>query len=313
MKAAQLLKYGGQDSVQVKNAVTQPIPLVGEILVEVYAAAVNPFDWKLREGAYKEYINLDLPATLGGDVAGVIAAVGEDVEGVEVGQEVFGQANAVSGKGSLAEFTIVKADHIAPKPANIDFVYSAALPLAATSAYQALVDHMGLQAGQQVLIHGGAGGIGSFAIQIAKTIGAHVTTTVSAADADFVKSLGADVVIDYETQNFAELVKDLDAVFDNVGGETNTNSYQVIKPGGHLVSMLVPPNDELVNQYQVIYTQQNSQATSERLIAVAEMASTGQLKINVDKVFSLDQAPEALEYLKTGHPKGKVVVQVKEA
>jgi len=312
MKAAQLMKYGGEDAVQVNDNVEQPVPLMDQVLVEVYAAAVNPFDVKVREGETKSYVDLDFPSTLGGDVAGVVAAVGQGIEGLEVGQTVLGMANAVGGQGSLAEFTVVKIEQIVPKPANIDFLTAAALPLTGVSAYQALVDHMNLQSGQKVLIHGGAGGIGSLAIQIAKDIGAYVATTAGTAEIDFVKSLGADQVIDYTAEDFAEIIKDFDAAFDTVGGETNTKSYTVLHPGGNLVSMVVPPNDELVDQYQINYTQQASKATPERLIAVAELASTGKIKVNIDKVFSLDEAPAALEYLKTGHPKGKVVVQVKQ-
>lgn len=311
MKAAQLQKYGSQSDVVINPNADQPEPMLGQVLVEVRAAAVNPFDWKLCEGVYKDYIPLEFPATLGGDVSGVVAAVGEGVDGFKVGDEVLGQANGVGGQGSLAEFTVVSTEKIVSKPADIDFVTAAALPLAGISAYQALVDHMGLQSGQKILIHGGGGGIGSLAIQIAKDIGAYIATTAGPNDLEFVKGLGADEVIDYTSQDFAELIKDFDAAFDTVGGETNTKSYTVLKPGGSLVSMLVPPNEELVKQYQIKYTQQNSQATIERLRAVAAMVSTGKLKINVDKVFPLDQAGEALAYLKTGHPKGKVVVQVK--
>ena len=310
MKAAQLQSYGGKDAVQINNDATRPVPLAGEVLVEVTAAAVNPFDWKVRDGMYKEFIPLELPATLGGDVAGVVVEVGEDVGDLEVGQEVLGMANAVGGQGSLAEFTPVKAEQLVPKPANIDFQTAAALPLTGISAYQALVDHMALQPNQKILIHGGAGGIGSLAIQIAKYIGAYIATTASAADTDFVKELGADEVIDYEAEYFAEVISDYDAVFDTVGGETNTKSYTVLKAGGNLVSMVSPPDEKLVDQYQIIYTQQSSKPTLERLIAVAELASTGKLHVHIDKVFPLDEAAEALEYFKTGHPKGKVVVQV---
>jgi alcohol dehydrogenase len=312
MKAAQLVKYGEQDAVETKNDVSRPVPLAGQVLVEVHAAAVNPFDWKVRSGVYQQFIPVEIPATLGGDVAGVVAEVGEDVSGFEVGQAVLGMSNAVGGQGSLAELTPVSVEQLVSKPDSVDFETAAALPLAGVSAYQALVDHIDLQPNQKILIHGGAGGIGSLAIQIAKNIGAQVTTTAAAADTDFVKALGADEVIDYETQDFAELLQDLDAVFDTVGGETNLKSYAVLKPGGSLVSMTDGPNESLVEKHGIHYTQQSSKATPERLSAVAELAATGKLKVNVDKVFPLDEAAEALEYLRTGHPKGKVVVQVKE-
>lgn len=312
MKAAQLIKYGEEDAVKTTDDAARPVPMLGQVLVEVQAAAVNPFDYKIRSGAYQEFIPMELPATLGSDVAGVVVELGEGVEGLDVGQSVLGMSNAVGGQGSLAEFTPVSAQQLVPKPDNVDFETAAALPLAGVSAYQALVDHIGLQTGQKILIHGGAGGIGSLAVQIAKNIGAYVATTIDSTDTDFVKGLGADELIDYKTQDFSTILKDYDAVFDTVGGETNLKSYEVLKSGGALVSMTDAPNEELVEKYGIHYTQQMSKPTPERLIAIAELASNGKLKVNIDKVFPLDTAAEALEYLRTGHPKGKVVVQVKE-
>jgi NADPH:quinone reductase-like Zn-dependent oxidoreductase len=311
MKAAQINGYGGQDVMKTVDNAPKPTAGAGQVLVEVHAAAANPFDYKVREGYMKEFIPLQLPATLGGDVAGTVAEIGGDVTGFTVGQAVYGMANAAGGQGSFAEFTPVSAQQLAAKPKSVDFVAAAALPLAAVSAYQALVDHIGLQAGQKILIHGGAGGIGSLAIQIAKNLGAYVAATVNAGDTDFVKSLGADEVIDYQTQDFSALLKDYDAVFDTVGGETNTKSYAILKKGGALVSMVQPAAEALAKQYDVKYTQQSSKATVERLAKIAELVDSSKLKAEVDKVFPLDQAAEALEYLKTGHPRGKVVIQVK--
>jgi NADPH:quinone reductase-like Zn-dependent oxidoreductase len=309
MKAAQISGYG-DSVVKTGENVTKPTAQAGEVLVEVYAASVNPFDVKLTEGFYKN-ITLHLPATPGGDLAGKVAEIGEGVEGFEIGQEVYGMANAAGGHGSWAEFTPVKASQLASKPTSVDFNAAGALPLTAVSAYQALVDHMSLQPGQKILIHGGAGGIGSLAIQIAKNIGGYIATTAAVEEADFVKSLGADEVIDYKSQDFSQLLQDYDAVFDTVGGETNQKSYQVLKDGGVLVSMLEAPNEELVKAKNIQYTQQGSQATQERLTKVAELVDAGKLKVNIDKVFSLDQAGEAVEHWRSGHPKGKVVIQVK--
>lgn len=288
--------------------VLKPTAGQGQVVVEVQAAAVNPFDIKVREGLVREMTELNFPAILGGDVSGVVAEIGPDVTGFEVGQEVYGLAGALSGHGSFAEFTSVVADQLASKPKSVDFLQAAALPQVATSAYQALVETMSLQAGQKILIHGGAGGIGSVAIQIAKNIGAYVATTASTNDTDFVKGLGADEVIDYTSQDFSKLVSEYDAVYDVVGGETNTKSYQVLKRGGTLVSMVAPANDKLVAQYGVIYSAQFTKATTERLIKVAELVDAGAITINIDKVFPMGQASEALEYLKTGHPRGKVVI-----
>jgi NADPH:quinone reductase-like Zn-dependent oxidoreductase len=308
MKAAQLNEYGGKDALEVTTKAPKPKVASGEVLVEVYAASVNPFDWKVREGLVQQMAALDFPATLGGDVAGIVAETGE---GFMQGQAVYGQANALGGQGSYAEYTPVKATQLAAKPESIDFLTAAALPLVSVSAYQALVDHMNLQKGQKILVHGGAGGIGSMAIQLAKHLGAYVATTAAANDAEFVKSLGADEIIDYKTQDFTELIKDYDAVYDTIGGETNTKSYTVLKPGGALVSMVDQPNDELVQKYQITYVAQFTQVTPKRLNAITKLVDNGILKPIVDKIFSLNQAAEALEYQKTGLPKGKVVIQIK--
>ncbi len=312
MKAAQINGYGGKDAVKINDQASRPVAVPGQVLVEVTAAGVNPFDVKLSQGFYKEYIKLEFPATLGGDMAGTVAEIGEGVSGFEIGQEVYGLANAVGGIGSFAEFTPVKAERLAAKPASLDLVTAAAAPLAGVSAYQALADHINLQPGQKILVHGGAGGIGSLAIQLAKHLGAYVATTASAEETGFVKSLGADEVVDYKNQDFSIILKDYDAVFDTVGGETNKKSYKILKNGGAMVSMLEAPDEELVKQKNLNYNQQQSEATPERLVKVAELIDAGVLKVNVDKVFPLDQAAEAFEYWQTGHPKGKVVLQIKD-
>lgn len=314
MKAAQLTNYGGQDALQVTADAAKPAAGKGQVLVEVTAASLNPFDWKLREGYMKDMIPLQLPATLGSDVAGVVAEIGEGVSGFSVGQAVYGMAGATGGQGSYAAFTPVDATQLVPKPTSVDFITAAALPLAAVSAYQALVDEMQLQSGQKILIHGAGGGIGSLAVQLAKQRGAYVAATASAADAEFVKGLGADEVIDYHSQDFSQLLKDYDAVFDTVGGDITTKSYAVLKPGGSLVSMVTPldeGNKALVQQRDIKYVHQFSKPTVDRLTAIAQLVDAGTLTVHIDKTFPLDQAPEALQYLKTAHPRGKVVLQVK--
>lgn len=173
-------------------------------------------------------VDLKLPATLGGDLAGIIESVGSEVSGFKPGDAVFGQAGALSGAGSFAEFAPAKYSAIAQKPEHVDFVTAAAYPLVSTSAYQAIVEHIKLLSGQKIIIHGGGGGIGSMAIQLAKHVGAYVATTVSTHDIDYVHELGADEVIDYTKQDFASIVHDYDAVFDTVGGESNTKSYQML-------------------------------------------------------------------------------------
>lgn len=312
MKAAQMIKYGGTEAIAVKEDVPRPVLGEGKVLVEVYAASVNPFDWKLRAGYMKDNIPLDFPVTLGGDFSGVIVDAGSGVSNFKENDEVYGQASFLSGgSGSLAQFDLADPKTIALKPKNVDHVQAAALPLTGVSAVQGITEHINLQPGQKILIHGGAGGIGTAAIQLAKHIGAYVATTVSADDFDYVKSLGADEVIDYKNQKFEDLLSDFDAVFDTVGGDTYTRSFKVLRKGGIVVSMLEQPNQELMEQYGVKAIAQGTKVNTECLTKLAALVDEGVLKEHIDKVFPLDQAGEALTYLKEGHPEGKVVVKIK--
>lgn len=308
MKAALLEKYGSEGSVRVSD-VDMPEPSANEVQVKVYAASVNPFDVKVRDGVMKDSIQINLPIVIGGDVAGVVKALGEGVSEFNIGDEVYGQANALK-QGSLAEYTVVNISQLGLKP-DVDYEYAAALPLVAASAYQALFEHLKLTKDQRILIHGGGGGIGSIAIQLAKNIGAYISTTVSAKDKDYVASLGADLVIDYKTEDFNKLVKDYDCVFDTVGAHTFINSYKCLRPGGKIVSMASPPNHELDAKYDVTSIHQFTKVSPDKLNAITKLVNEGVLNVNIDKVFDLLQAPQALEYLKNGHPRGKVVVRVK--
>lgn len=308
MKAAQLLQYGGREAIKTVDDAPQPQAAAGQVLVAVQAASVNPFDWKVREGAARQHIPLELPAILGGDLAGTVAAVGEGVTEFQVGDAVYGSANSVSGHGSFAEFAAAKVTSLAPKPEAANFATAAALPLVACSAYIGLVELIKLQPGQKILIHGGAGGIGAVAVQLAKHLGAYVATTVSGTDLDYAKELGADEVIDYKDQDFSSLLKDYDAVFDTAGGEAAVKSYPVLKPGGILVSMTEQPREDLMAQYGVTALHETSGVSREHLLQITPLVEDGTLRVNIDKTFPLDQAAEALEYLKTGHPRGKVVI-----
>lgn len=309
MKAAQISAYGSSDVLQIADA-PEPAIQPDQVLVKVAAAGINPFDISVREGHVKHMAELNFPTTLGGDFAGTISEVGTDVKGFKVGQEVYGQAKALSGHGSFAEYAPVPASQLALKPKSLDFISAGAVPLVAASAYQALVDHINLQSGQKILIHGGAGGIGSMAVQLAKHLGAHVSATSSGRDAEYVKELGADEVIDYEKQDFTTLIKDYYAVFDTVGGETTAKSYTVLKSGGALVSMAAKPDEALVAKYKINFTSQFTQTTTERLAKLATLFDNGDLKPQVDKVFPLDQVAQAMDYLKNDHPRGKVVLQI---
>ncbi|HVQ44347.1 MAG TPA: NADP-dependent oxidoreductase [Candidatus Saccharimonadia bacterium] len=311
MKAAQAVKYGGQEAVKTDPNAPRPTITADQVLVEVYAAGVNPFDFKVREGQVRQMAELTFPATLGGDLAGVVAEVGENVQGLTPGTAVYGQAGALSGHGSFAEYAPVASGSLAPKPANLDFIQAAALPLAAVSAYQALVEVAGLAGGQTVLIHGGAGGIGSLAIQIAAHLGARVTATAAGAHKDYVLSLGANTALDYQAEPLTAQSGRYDVVFDTVGDDVYEQSFAVIKPGGIVVTMSARPNEALAAEHHARTAGMHTQVTAERLAAVTKLVEAGVLAPHVDKVFPLDEAAAALDYLQHGRPKGKVVIAVK--
>ena len=241
MKSAQINRYGGSEVIEINQSTPEPIVSSGKVLVIIKAAGVNPADWKIREGGLQQIIPLQFPSTLGMDFSGVIKQVGEGVSPSDIkqGDEVYGQAGLVNGGfGAFAEIALANTKSIANKPKNLSHAEAAGLPLVGVCAWQALVENIGLSKDQMILIHGGAGGIGSIAIQLAKYVGADVTTTVSTNDKQFVQELGADHVIDYKTQNFEDLLHDYDAVFDTVGGDTYIISFKVLKKGGIIVSML---------------------------------------------------------------------------
>lgn len=311
MKAVQFNSYGDSSVLEI-NEVSNPVAGEGQVLVEVYAAGINPIDYKIREGYLKEHVPLQFPVTIGGDFSGIIVALGNNVSNFKIGDEVYGQAGILNGgSGSFAEFAAANLEKISAKPKSVTFVEAGALPLAGVSALQAVEDEIKLGKGQKILIHGGAGGIGSIAIQIAKALAGYVATTVSSNDIQFVKELGADEVIDFKNQNFEEILKDYDAVFDTVGGETTNKSFAVLKKGGIIVSMLGQPDEKLAKDHQVNAIGQNTNATPERLMRLAQLTDSGKIKPQVDKVFPLEQVKEAFNYLEQGHPRGKVVLKVK--
>jgi alcohol dehydrogenase len=311
MKSAQINEYGGSEVIKINQSTSEPTVSPGKVLVTIKASGVNPADWKIREGGLQQLVSLQFPSTLGMDFSGVIKQVGEGVSPSDFkqGDEVYGEAGVVNGgSGAFAEMALADRESIAHKPKKLSYPESAALPLVGASAWWALVDQIGLSKGQKILIHGGAGGIGSVAIQLAKNLGAYVTTTVSTNDKQFVQELGADIVIDYKTQTFEDLLHDYDAVFDTVGGETYRRSFKVLKKGGIIVSMLEQPNSELMNQYSAKAILAHSPANRERLTKLAQWVDENNIKINVEKTFSLDEAARALDYQKDVHPRGKVVL-----
>jgi alcohol dehydrogenase len=315
MKSAQIKTYGDNEAVEINpNAPSLNDPSDAMVLVNVKAAGVNPSDWKLREGFFKQMAPLQFPATLGMDFSGVIEKLGEGASSdFKQGDEVYGQAGVLAGgSGAFAEIALAKTDKIARKPKTLTPEQAAGLPLVGVSAWQALVETIGLSKGQKILIHGGAGGIGSISIQLAKHLGAYVATTVSANDIQFVKEeLGADEVIDYKTQKFEDVLPhDFDAVFDTVGGETYTRSFKVLKrsSGGVIVSMLEQPIQELMDQFGVKAVFLFSQANRERLTKLAEWVDQNNIRVNVERTFPLDEARAALDYQRDVHPRGKIVL-----
>lgn len=311
MKAARLINYGETDSVVITE-VEKPTVGPDNILIEVHAAGVNPIEWKVQLGYMKDFMPLQLPITLGGDVAGIVTEVGENVTDFKPGDAVFGQGSVLAGaSGTFAEYNLTVAKSIAKKPELVSFEDAGSASLTGVSAIQALYEHLTLQPDQTILIQGGTGGIGSVAIQIAKHIGAKVITTASTDSADFAKNMGADEVIDYKTQKFEEIVKDVDAVFDTVGGETTTRSYQVLKKGGKLVSMVTPPDEALMKQYEVEAMYQGTKVTTEKLQKLGSLIADGVITVHIAKTFALDETAKALDYLRTQAPNGKVVIKVK--
>ena len=313
MKAAQMKGYGSSDEVIEinENAPAPNDPSAGKVLVKIKAAAINPVDWKIREGYMQQMIPLQFPSPLGMDFSGVIEKVGQGVSQFRQGDEVYGQASLMSGgSGAFAEMALANADTIAHKPKSLSHPEAAGVPLVGVSAWLALVETINLQKSQKILIHGGAGGIGSVAIQLAKHLGAYVATTVSTNDKQFAKELGADEIIDYQTQTFEELIRDYDAAFDTVGGETYSRSFKVLKRGGIIVSMLEQPNQELMKQFGVKAIFQFTQLSRDRLTKLAQWLDQNNIRVNVDKTFPLEEAGKALDYQRDVHPRGKVVLTI---
>ena len=306
MKSVQINRYGSSEAIEINQNTPSPKLSPGKVLVDIKAAGVNPVDWKIREGYMKQMIPLQFPSTLGMDFSGIIKQVGEGVSSEYTqGDEVYGQASITNGgSGAFAEMALTNIDNIALKPKSLSYTEAAALPLVGVSAWQTLVENMELSKGQKILIHGGAGGIGSFSIPLAKNLGAYVATTVSSDDIQFVQDLGADEAIDYTVQSFEYLLHDYNAVFDTVGGETYTKSFKVLKKGGKIVSMLEQPNSELIERFSVKAIFQLTHVNNDRLARLAQWVGQTNIKIHTDKIFRLEEAAKALDYVKDVHRKG---------
>lgn len=310
MKAAQISEYGGPSVVKV-NEIDRPSLEPNKVLVEVHAASLNPFDTTVREGHVAQMIK-SLPTTLGGDIAGVVTELGSEVSGFKVGDKVYGQAGVVAGNsGAFAEFVATKANHVARMPENLDFVEAASLPLVGVSAVDVLTNHIKLKKGQNILIHGGTGGIGTAAIQLAKHMGAYVATTVPGNAVERASDLGADEVIDYQTQNFEDFIHGYDAVFDTAGGDVLERSLGILKAGGIAVSMTASVDEATAKERNVTAITQQTRVNTEALNQLTKLVVMGVIKPQVAETFPLEQIAEAFTTRENGGVNGKVVLKIK--
>jgi NADPH:quinone reductase-like Zn-dependent oxidoreductase len=307
MKAVRIHRFGPPEVISFDD-VPKPEPGRGEVVVRVNAAGVGPWDALIRSG--KSVLPQPLPLILGSDVSGEIDSLGPGVANLKVGDEVFGVTNE-RFTGAYAEYAVAKAAMIAPKPKTLNHVHAASVPVIAVTAWQMVVDFAQLSSGQAVLIHGGAGNVGGYAVQLAKRAGAVVIATASAENAPHVRRLGADGVVDYRARRFEERVKEINAVLDTVGGETLDRSYGVLKRGGIVVSSAAQPSQEKAEQYGVRAVFFLVQVTTERLTMIGEMIDAGALQSEVGEVLWLDEARQGHEMLEGApHRRGKIVIKI---
>jgi NADPH:quinone reductase-like Zn-dependent oxidoreductase len=305
MRAIRVYSYGGSEQLKLER-VERPQPQAGEVLLRVYAAGVNPIDWKIRQGLLKDALPMTFPYTPGIEVAGVVEEVGPGVTTFEVGQAVFGQ----SATGAYAEYVAASVEALALKPQSLSFAEAATIPVGATTAWRALFEHGGLTAGQRVLIQGAAGGVGLFAVQLAKWKGAQVIGTASTENLDFVRSLGADTVVDYTKTPVESVVQDMDLVLDGVGGETLLNSLAALRRGGTLISTASPPPQEQAQARGVRAMMIHSQPSSTLLQALTQLIDEGHLKVPVETTFPLGKVQQAHERSQSSHGRGRIVLQI---
>jgi len=301
-------RFGGPEVIQ-SDTVEPSGPDAGQILVAVRAASVNPVDFKVRSGKYPAVKNDRLPYTPGRDVSGTILACGAQANQFKPGDDVFGIVNIYGG--GYAEQVVLDEDAVALKPARLDHLDAAAIPLAGQTAWQGLFRHGGLQPGQSVLIHGGSGGVGHFAIQFAKARGARVLTTVSTDNVEFARSLGADIVIDYKTQRFEDFAANLDLIFDLIDGETRERSWPLLKAEGILVTTLTAPSQETARKHNVRATRYTVQADGRELAEIATLVRDGVVRPHLQQSFALEAAAAAMAAVEHWHTVGKVVLAVR--
>jgi NADPH:quinone reductase-like Zn-dependent oxidoreductase len=334
MKALTFDQYGKSPGIGFSD-VPRPVPKPDELLVQVYAAAVNPIDNMIPTGTFKPVLRFKLPATLGSDLAGVVTEVGSQVTRFKPGDAVFASLFDL-GTGSIAEFAVVPESAAALKPANLDFVEAASIPMVGLTSWQALKERANLQAAQKVFVPAGSGGIGTFAIQLAKHLGAWVGTTTSTANVELVQGLGADEVVDYRKQRFEEVLRDYDAVIGAVRGDTIEKSVGILKQGGKIVSLVGPLDAafararrlnfvltfafglmsrkimRLARKRDVSYSFLFVRPDGKQLAEIGKLLETARIRPVIDKVFPFEKASDALTYLAQGRSRGKVVVNIRE-
>src|SRR3981081_2864509 len=301
MKAVLLESFGGAQTLRVKES-ARPEPGDAEVLVKVHAASANPVDYKIASGKYPAVTQAQLPVVLGRDISGTVVSCGRQVTGLQAGDEIYAMLDR--GHGGFAEYVALNANLCVPKPEKLDHTAAAAVPLAAITAWQGLFDHGQLNSGQRVLIHGGAGGVGHFAIQFAKERGANVSTTGWAADKDFLRLLGADQAVDYKSDRCAAGVQDVDLVFTLVAGETQERSWKVLKDGGTLISALAKPSETRAREHHARATNYMAQPNAAELAEIGQLIAAGKVKPKIEATFPLEAAASALQGIEAQQPHG---------
>lgn len=333
MKAFIIDRYGNSEVVRASE-MPEPGLEDNDVLIQVYAASVNPLDLKIRDGKLKLILPYRLPLILGNDLAGVVVGVGAGVRRFKPGDEAYARTDN-NRIGAFAEFISIKEDAVARKPKKLTMEEAASIPLVGLTAWQVLIERANLQKGQKVLIHAGSGGVGTFAIQLAKHLGAIVATTTSTANLDWVKRLGADIVIDYKKDDFETILHDYDVVLDTLGGAVLEKSLRVLKPGGILISLAGPPEHHFAKdmglswslrlvmrllsyrirksakRHHVSYSFLFMRPSGDQLREISSLIDSGIIHPVVDRVFSFESTKEALAYLENGRAKGKVIVKVR--
>jgi alcohol dehydrogenase len=333
MKSVRIHRYGGNDVVRIEET-ARPTPGPGDLLVAVHAASINPVDFKIRDGALKVLVRYPMPLTLGNDLSGVVEEVGPNVTRYKPGDCIYARLDK-NRIGAFAEWALVSEQAAASKPAGISHVEAASLPLVGLTAWQALIDLGKVSRGQKVLIHAGSGGVGTFAIQLAKHLGAYVATTASARNHDLVKRLGADEVIDYRTTRFEDLLSDYDMVFDTQGGDTLERSFRVVRRGGTIVTVGGKPDAKFARAWGLsgvlvfvlgILSRKVTRLARERgvsfeylfmhpsgqqLSEIGALVDQGVIKPVIDRTFSLVEARDGLAYVESGRAVGKVVIEIR--